>query len=165
MAAISNVLTIAELVRLVVAVTSFNLQQVSERYGKREANNTPFRRDSSRCPFVMPGDEGPRPLLRFVVNTLNGKDGGRVRFHFFLATQSNRDLSADERAALLAEKAMITGMSVLGNMWVNSGKSRTNQRVDTPETRNTAEIPIGFEDRLADVMYRYVGDVALLRRR
>lgn len=96
--------------------------------------------------------DGPHPLLSFLLKVLKGKDNRMIRNHlgfhlgfdFQIRTPEMDDafeiLQKDPNTLEYAETSMIRTMRELADMWIDSGKSRTDQDVDTPADRNVEDV-------------------------
>jgi hypothetical protein len=112
----------------------------------------------------------PRPLLFFILRVLDSKHRQMVRQHLeyfwrfdFQATTPEMEwiqkrLSDDPALFCHAVDGMISAMQEMADMWIDSGKSRTDKDVDTPADRNVEDLLPGREYSLAQLIYR-----ALLR--
>jgi hypothetical protein len=90
----------------------------------------------------------PMPLLSFILRVLNGKHCGMVRQHleYFLTTYFQnqtpmvtevlRQLHDDPALLRYAIDNMTGAMQEMADMWIDSGKSPTDNDVDTPADRN-----------------------------
>lgn len=94
----------------------------------------------------------PRSLLSFILRVLDGKHRQMVRqhlehflrFNFQWSTpevdQFQRRLHEDPALMGYAADSMIATMREMADMWIDSGKSRTDRDVDTPADRNVEDV-------------------------
>jgi hypothetical protein len=84
---------------------------------------------------LIPGfrDE-PRALLSFILRVLDGKHRQMVRHHL------ERFKSDDPELLPYAIDGMIAAMREMADMWIDSGKSRTDKDVDSPADRNVEDV-------------------------
>jgi hypothetical protein len=102
---------------------------------------------------LIPGfrDE-PRALLSFILRVLDGKYRNMVRQHLEYFLRFDIQVKTPEINALLrrlnnnpallnfAADGMIEAMREMADMWIESGKSRTDPDVDTPVDRNVEDV-------------------------
>jgi hypothetical protein len=112
---------------------------------------------SPRPPQVLkvPGFDGPRPLLSFILKALSGRRYKLIlqnlQFHFqfdlsALTPEMDRAIVALCNHPELFDHAatsFIETMRDLADMWIDSGKSRTDPDVDTPADRNVEDVVQG----------------------
>ncbi|MGB8028136.1 MAG: hypothetical protein WCF30_00600 [Terracidiphilus sp.] len=102
---------------------------------------------------MIPGfEDGPRPLLTFILKVLDGDHRGMVWQHleFFLYSQLRiqtpesaaqwQHLHHDPTQLRYAIGSMIAATREMADMWIDSGKSRTDRDVDTPADRNVEDV-------------------------
>ncbi len=110
-----------------------------------------------RIPFAgppvsskLPGHDGPRPQLSFVLKTLAGDDSGMTEMHLsipraFQTVEEGKTLKKifdDPLSTQLARDSMIATMRYLADLWIDSGKSGEGEnRVDNPSRRNVEYQP------------------------
>lgn len=102
----------------------------------------------------IPGLDGPRPLLSFVLKVLAGRSkaiAGNLAFHLYFDFQIRSPEMErawqimNEHPEMLehAVQNMIVIMRHVADAWINSGKSRTDPDVDTPSDRNVEDVMPG----------------------
>ena len=108
----------------------------------------------------------PRPLLSFILRVLDGKHRQMVRQHleYFLSfdfqiptpeiERIQRRLRGDPSLFQCAVNGMISSMREMADMWIDSGKSRTEREVDFPTDRNVEDVLPGRACSLALLIYR-----------
>jgi hypothetical protein len=96
----------------------------------------------------LPGLEGPRPELAFVLKTLASGEPGMIKRQMGNArreSQSNPEarekVLADPQSIKTAEASMVAMMRQLTDRWIDSGKDVLNRNADTPADRNAERIP------------------------
>ena len=105
-----------------------------------------------RIPFAgppvfskLPGHDGPRPRLSFVLKTLAGDDSGMTEMHLstprgvqsFDYGETFKKICNDPLSLKIARDSMIATMRYLADLWIDSGKSGDGEnRVDNPSRRN-----------------------------
>ena len=99
----------------------------------------------------IPGFDGPRPLLSFVLKVLAGKFeaiAGNLAFHLYFDFQLRTPEMErawqilNQRPKMLehAVESMILMMRYVTDMWIDSGKSPMDPDVDTPSDRNVEDV-------------------------
>jgi hypothetical protein len=126
---------------------------------RKERGNLPPLSPISGHPYVV-GEAGlipgfrdePRSLLCFILRVLDGKHRQMVRQHieYFMnfdfqvrtpdAARFLRLLHDDPTLIRHAVEGMIDAMRVMADMWIDSGKSRSDRDVDTPADRNVEDV-------------------------
>lgn len=119
------------------------------------ANNAKLRRRKSKSPLVpwipilwseriqLPGHDGPRPQLSFVLKVLAGNECGMIRDHLGCRTDVPSEfaelfgsLLADPSNIKMMEEYMVGMMRRLADLWIDSGKSGPDKTFDNPSDRN-----------------------------
>jgi hypothetical protein len=104
---------------------------------------TPFRPIASHT-IKLPGFDGPRPSLSFVLKVLAGDaeviDGYLSRLICFSDADVLEHMREDRVSIELAQASMVSTMRELANLWIDSGKSRSDSKIDTPAARNVEDI-------------------------
>jgi hypothetical protein len=107
----------------------------------------------------LPGHDGPRPRLSFVLKTLAGDDSGMTRDHFEVRPDLGKPEYEDEwkrlakirhKALGWAEESMLAKMRYLANLWIGSGKDGD---ADTPSERNVEYRPNDQSPSISDYFY------------
>ena len=108
---------------------------------------SPYGSDLPTISVRLPGFDGPRPLLSLVLTILAGQPSETIQSHLsmgLLASPSSRDavdeLLRDPQAIGFAEASMVETMRNLADLWIDSGKSRSDPDVDTPSERNVEDV-------------------------
>ena len=95
----------------------------------------------------LPGHQGPRPRLSFVLKVLSGSDPGIIRYLLPYEGQIQEypdpfeGALATLKSVRIAEAQMVKTMRILADLWINSGKNALDRRVDTPSDRNVVYAP------------------------
>jgi hypothetical protein len=128
---------------------------MSQRKKGKEETLNPFtgRPNQAVEPDALPGlRSAPRALLSFILRVLDGKHRKMVRHHleyflFFdcqIHTSECEDLlgrlSNNSQLLNFAADGMIEAMREMAEMWIDSGKSGTDRKVDTPRDRNVEDV-------------------------
>ena len=109
----------------------------------------------------LPGHDGPRPRLSFVLKTLAGDDSGMTRDHFEIRPDFDKPEYEDEwkrlakirhKALGWAEESTIAMMRQLANLWIDSGKNGDGD-ADTPSERNVEYRPNDQSPSISDYFY------------
>ncbi len=107
-----------------------------------------YGRHSKRGGYLtLPGHEGPRPLLNFVLQVLAGRDPGIVECLLPFETQYRTypytigPLLSEADSVPFIQEQMISMMRVLAGLWIDSGKDAANPNIDAPAQRNVVFAP------------------------
>ena len=128
-----------------------NLRQISRPAKFKDELLNPSGQTHYRV-FNLPGWDGPRRQLSFVIRILAGREHQLVQEHLEILLSFYFQNSTPEREQLLqiicenprflesATKSLVATMQEMADMWIDSGKSPNDRDVDTPADRNVVDI-------------------------
>ncbi len=127
------------------------LRQISHPAKFKDELLNPYGATNYRV-FELPGWEGSRRQLSFVLRVLSGRENKLTQDHLEVLLSFYFQNSTAERAQVLqavcenpqllesATKSLIATMQEMAEMWIVSGKNPNDRNVDTPADRNVEDI-------------------------